>query len=137
MGGEKEEKGGEWTGGSSGSLSGGGGRTQTGAQGPWPPLGHTGHWWCFLGVQDEGLGFVQTFIEHAPGLGVGWKLTSQVVGRVETPGEFSLLGKPRVLGVPRWAVGIKWVGFRKASWRQQMLGQILEQLVRVNLAKKS
>lgn len=39
--------------------------------GPLAPLGHTGHWCCFLGVHDEGSGSVQTFIEHASGPGLG------------------------------------------------------------------
>lgn len=37
---------------------------------PSAPLGHMGHWWCFLGVQGEGLGSVWTSTEHT-GLGAG------------------------------------------------------------------
>lgn len=85
-------------------------------------------------MQDGSSGSVQTFIEHTPRLGLGRGLSSQVVERTETLGECSTQGQHWVLGVPGRYLGS--AGFKKASWRQQMLRQSLEWLVRVNLAKQ-
>lgn len=69
---------------------------QTGAKALGPPC-HTGCWWSLLRVQDRGSGSVRTFIGHTAGLGLGWGLSSQVVGRLAALGESSAQGKLRVL----------------------------------------
>lgn len=84
------------------SLAGGdgwGGLQHRLGQSPWAPLGHTGCW-SLLRVQDGGSGSVRTFIGHTPGRGLGWGLSSLVVGRMETLGESSAQGKYGVLGCP-------------------------------------
>lgn len=52
-----------------------GASAQTATQSPWLLLATLDRWWRFLRVQGGGPGSVQKFIEHTPGLGLGWGLS--------------------------------------------------------------